>query len=211
MTSFRIRAFVLAGALVAALPGARAGTLTIVDVSAPQIICVFHSDCSVPTADTTGVVGLPYVAKAGTALMQSRTFAGAAGAPAAGLTAYEYRLNFAQAAGNGGCIYGFVVNFGPIKKVAYQNASPKGGQLADVYVITSGSLGTVGLKSAEQDGDVITFELQAPLCLGATPSNANTTYFFGMASASTPTDISAGVYGPGSPPYFAVNARGPKH
>ncbi len=53
-----------------------------------------------------------------------------------------------------------------------------GRRRAAVFVVTSGGLGTVGLKSAVQAGVKIAFTFTAPVCPGAT------SYFFGLASKS---------------------------
>ena len=74
------------------------------------------------------------------------------------------------------------------------------------WVVTQGGLGTIDLGSAEQDGDVITFNFKTFLC----PSKpANTTFFFGLASAHPPASTLAGVFVTASPPYYNVPARAP--
>jgi len=54
--------------------------LTVVEVSAPAINCVFNASCKITVSDTTGNILLPTVG-AGTAWLQSRTFAGQPGTP----------------------------------------------------------------------------------------------------------------------------------
>jgi len=50
----------------------------------------------------------------------------------------------------------------------------------DVYVVTSGGLGSVGIASAEQTGGMVTFNFAvAGVCPG------QTSYFFGLTSATT--------------------------
>jgi hypothetical protein len=94
------------------LPGAsRVQPLTVVEVSAPAINCVFNASCTITVSDTTGNILLPTVAP-GTAWLQSRTYSGQLGTPAAGLTGYEYRISMTQASGQADCITGFTVNFG---------------------------------------------------------------------------------------------------
>jgi len=78
-------------------------------------------------------------------------------------------------------------------------------------VITSGGLGTIGLKSAQKFGDVIVFELDKLLCLDGGPDVKNTTFFFGLAAASPPMAIKAQIFSTGNPPLFAVDARVPTH
>jgi hypothetical protein len=188
--------------------GATAAPLTIVEVSAPAINCVFDTTCRIFVDDTTGVIAMPFLAAPGTAWLQSRHFTGSPGAPAAGLHGYEYRISLTQASGFGECLAGFVIAFGPITKLPYKPGSPP----ADLYVVSlGGGLGTIGLSSAEQDGNVITFWLKSPLCVPPSPSIAATTFFIGLASSAPPMAISGSVFAFGSPPFYSVPARAPAH
>lgn len=54
-----------------------------------------------------------------------------------------------------------MVDFGPVKKLTYPTNQP-----GDVFVTTQGGLGSVGIKSAEQDGTVIVFSFSKYLCAG---------------------------------------------
>jgi len=184
---------------------AHAQSLKVVEVNAPAINCVFQTDCRLPVTDSTGNLLLPTLAP-GTAWLQSRTFAGEAGAPGAGTTGYEYRISLTQASGNAECIIGFNLNFGPHKQLPY-----KDNQLADVFVVTSGGLGTIGLKSAERFGDVIQFSLTSPLCADGPPDIKRTTFFFGLAAAAPPMHVNATVSVIGVPPLYALDARVPTH
>jgi hypothetical protein len=197
----------LSGVLAAlAIPcAAQAQLLTIVEVNAPKVNCVFQTDCNLPVTDTSSDINLPYLAATGTAWVQSRTFAGETGAPGAGTTGYEYRLSMTEASGTG-CILGFNLNFGPHKQLPYSNDT-----LADVYVITTGGVGTIGLKSAERNGDMIAFTLAGPLCADGPPDRKKTTFFFGLAGTAAPMHVSANVYGNGDPGFFGIDARVPKH
>src|ERR1044071_970390 len=99
-----MRSGVIALAAFATLSGAAdAQTLTVVEVSAPAINCVFNATCKITVSDTTGNILLPTVGP-GTAWLQSRTFAGQPGTPAAGLTGYNYRISMTQASGQADCI-----------------------------------------------------------------------------------------------------------
>jgi hypothetical protein len=207
MRSRKSRAWLAAAVLLAGAGATRAAPLNVVEVSAPAINCVFNASCTITVNDSVGQILMPYLATPNTAWLQSRTFTGAPGTPAAGLTGYEYRISLTQAAGFGECLLGFVVNFGPITKLPYKPGSPP----ADVFVVTGGGLGTIGVTSAEQDGDVITFTLKSPLCLGASPSNAATTYFIGLASANVPAATSATIFAFGDPAFYSVPARAPAH
>ncbi len=184
---------------------AQAQLLKIVEVGAPAINCVFQTDCRIPVTDSSGNILFPSL-DPGTAWLQSRTFAGEAGAPGAGTTGYQYRISLTQASGNSECIIGFNLNFGPHKQLPYKN-----NQLADVYVVTSGGLGTIGLKSAEKFGDVIVFELTAPLCAAGPPDVKRTTYFIGLAAEAAPMHVNAMIVATGVPAFFSVDARVPTH
>ena len=192
-------AIVLAGATLSQAQTA----LSIVNVAAPAVLCVFEANCTVTGTDTTGTIPLNFAS--GTPILQSRTFGGAAGTPAAGLTAYEYRVDMTTAAGAVDCQLGVVIDFGPVAKLPYAGSEP-----ADVYVITSGGLGSVGLTSAEQDGGVITFTFDKPLCVGNAAGQGMSTFFFGLASAKPPAPALAGMWGFGVPPFVSLAARAPE-
>jgi hypothetical protein len=179
--------------------------LTVVEVSAPAINCVFNPSCTITVSDTTGNILLPTVAP-GTAWLQSRTYPGQPGTPAAGLTGYEYRISMTQASGQADCITGFTVNFGPHKPLPYSGNTP-----SDVFVITGGGLGTIALKSATRFGDVIEFVLKTPLCLNGAADIKNTTFFIGLAAAAAPMHVNAEVAVTGFPSIYAPDARVPTH
>jgi hypothetical protein len=61
---------------------AGAAPLSVVKVAAPDINCVFETDCTIVVTDSIGNIPLPNIT--GTARLQSRTFTGQAGAPGAG-------------------------------------------------------------------------------------------------------------------------------
>jgi len=195
-----------AAALVLGVLAAQAQPLTVVEVNAPAVNCVFHPACTITVSDSVGFIPLPYLAAPRTAFLQSRTFSGAAGTPAAGKAGHMYRISLTQAAGSADCLGGLVLNFGPALKLPY---AP--GKLADVFVITSGGLGSIGLKSAERFGDVIVFELAKMLCLDGGPNLANTTFFFGLAADTPSMATAAQIFGSGNPPLYSVDARVPSH
>jgi hypothetical protein len=117
-----------------------------------------------------------------------------------------YRISLTEAAGSADCLGGLVLNFGPLAKLPYLN-----NQLADVFVVTTGGLGTISLKSAERFGNVIVFELAKKLCLAGGADIKNTTFFFGLAADAVPMAISAQIFSIGTPPLYNVDARVPVH
>ncbi len=185
---------------------ADANSLKIVKVNAPAVNCVFRPNCTIPVSDSRGVIAMPLLQTPGTVWMQSRTFTGAANTPAVGLTGYEYRISMTQAAGTGECLVGFTINFGPVAQLPYQQNNQ-----AHVYAITTGGLGTIGLKSADQVGDAITFELEKPICVPSAPTVSATTFFFGLASTHPPKATTASAYAYGDPPFYQFDVRAPNH
>jgi hypothetical protein len=197
----RSKSILLAAAISAVgLGAAVAANLKVVEVSFPEVNCVFNTTCTITVSDTIGVIGLGL--DDGKAILQSRTFTGTAGTPGAGKTGYMYRVDLTQGKGWVDCLVGLTIDFGPLTKLPYVKGSP---DLVDVFVGTKGGVGTVSVKAAEQDGDAITFTFSHPLCVG------ETTFFFGLAAEKGPQSVTAGLFGYGSPPYHGVDARGPSH
>src|SRR5262245_50425435 len=113
--------------LVAAQP------LSVVNVGAPAINCVFNTSCTIGVTDFVANIPLPGIS--GTARLQSRMYTGSSGAPAAGFNGYEYRVNLTDAVGilNIPCVQSLKVTFGPVAAFQYNGAGP----LDQVFVVTS--------------------------------------------------------------------------
>jgi hypothetical protein len=184
-----------------------AAPLTVVPVAAPDINCVFETDCSIVVTDTVGNIAVPDTT--GVARLQSRTFLGKPGAAAAGKTGYEYRVDLTQATtpGDQACVTGLDVDFGLVTKLQYNKVGPT----EDVFVVTKGGLGTIGLASAVQNGNIITFTFSQPVCAADSSGPGKTTFFFGLASAHPPKGVVATVEAPGVFPGIDVKARAPSH
>src|SRR3954465_14126524 len=86
---------------------AGAGPLSVVTVAAPDINCVFETDCTVVVTDSIATIPVPIAP--GAPGPESPPFAGRPGAPAAGKTAYEYRVDLTQATASGdvACVTAF--------------------------------------------------------------------------------------------------------
>lgn len=169
-------------ALFSVASGAQAAPLSVVDVAAPAINCVFNTTpipnvpppaCQVVVNDSIGVFTPP--GDIGVARLQSRTYPGTAPAPAAGDMAYVYRVDLTTVKGvtAANCVTKLALKFGPVVKLQY---GPSGD--SDIFVVTTGGLGSVKIASADQVGSTITFTFAQPVCPGAT------SYFFGLASKS---------------------------
>jgi hypothetical protein len=163
----------LGAACFSLFSAAHAAPLSITNVALPANNCIFNTTCTVVVTDTAGTFNMP--GDAGDGKLQSRTYPGKPPAIAAGDMAYEYRMDMTQTRGLTAvnCVTKFVIDFGPVVKLPYHP-----GALFDVFVITAGGIGTIGLSSADQVGAKIEFTFAKPVCPG------QTSYFFGLASKS---------------------------
>src|SRR3979411_1188174 len=130
--------------------------LKVVDVSAPAINCVFNSSCTVTVNDTTDNI---MMSTGGTGFLQSRTYQGASGSLAAGLYAYEYRIDLRNAVGLTAisCIDWMTISFGPVVSFLNYGGDAKPDE---VFVVTGGGIGTIGIASAVQSGSKIKFKFK---------------------------------------------------
>jgi hypothetical protein len=179
--SLRVAVIAAAG-LFGAASGAQAAPLSVVDVAAPAINCVFNATpipnapppaCQVVVNDSIGVFTPP--GDIGVARLQSRTYPGTAPAPAAGDMAFVYRVDLTTVKGvtAANCVTKLALKFGPVVGLQY---GPSGD--SDIFVVTTGGLGSVKIASADEVGGTITFTFASPVCPG------DTSYFFGLASKS---------------------------
>jgi hypothetical protein len=203
MVGHRVKWILPAVALAWSLPAA-AQPLTVVNVGAPAVNCVFDTSCTIGVSDF--VDNIPVAGIVGTARLQSRMFTGSAGAPAAGFHGYMYRVNLTDAMGilDIPCVLSLRVTFGPVASFQYNGAGP----LDQVFVVTAGGVGTIGLSSANKVGDDITFTFASPVCAGGSPGTGATSFFFGLASDRAPQAVTATVAQLGGGNH-AVAARAP--
>ncbi len=197
----------LVGALVTCTLGtAEAVPLKIVEVSAPAINCVFDPSCTLTVTDSTANIAL--AGAAGTAFLQSRTVKSAAVSPAGGRYAYEYRMDLRQAYGITAipCVKSLSLTFGFPSTLDYD---ANGITDEQVFVVTSGGLGSVKPTSADRTGNVITFQFGTPVCAGGSPGNGESTYFFGLAAWGAPHSVTATLKDLTNASY-SVAARAPK-
>lgn len=164
----------------------RAAPLKIVNVSAPAINCVFSTSCSVRVKDTKEDFAL---STGGKGILRTRTFKGAEGSLAEGLFAYEYRLDLTDAVGTKpSCIDWISLSFGPVLKSLNFGEDARPDQ---VFVITTGGTGSIGLESALQTRDTIRFRFKSPVCSGTAAAKGASTYFWGLVSEQPPKNITA--------------------
>jgi hypothetical protein len=203
MRTIRVFLFVSAFATAAA-----AVPLDIVNVSAPAINCKFDTDCKVTVSDTSApIAGLP--GSRGGGFLQSRTFPpGQAGTAAAGLFAYLYRIDLRELVGvtAAPCVSRLRLAFGPVSLVDYNGD----GNTDQVFVITTGGLGSVAPSAADQAGHQITFTFNPPVCSGSSPGRGETSFFFGLASTRPDRHVTAQItYSPGAGT-LSLDARVPQ-
>lgn len=164
----------------------KAAPLKIVNVAAPAINCVFSTSCSVRVKDTKEDVPL---STGGKGVLRTRTFKGVSGSPAEGLFAYEYRLDLTDAAGTKpSCIDWISLSFGPVVSTLDFRGDARPDQ---VFVITSGGTGSIGLESALQTRDTIRFRFKSPVCSGTAGAKGASTYFWGLVSEQPPKNITS--------------------
>ena len=169
-----LKGIAVASAAFGFLAASPASALTVVNVAAPATNCVWNATCTVVVSDSVGNFTPP--GDTSGSRVQSRSYPGTPPAPAVGLRAYVYRVDMTAAKGltAQNCVTAMTLDFGPVVPLPYGG---KGN--ADVFVVTVGGLGSVGVASAAQAGTAIKFTFTAPVCPGAT------SYFFGLGSKTT--------------------------
>lgn len=181
----------------------KAAPLKIVNVAAPAINCVFSTSCSVRVKDTKEDVPL---SNGGKGVLRTRTFKGADGSPADGLYAYEYRLDLTDAVGTKpSCIDWISLSFGPVVNTLNFGGDARPDQ---VFVITTGGVGSIGLASAVQTRYTIRFRFRSPVCSGSSGAKGASTYFWGLVSTSDPESITALIHETGRATHV-VKTRSP--
>lgn len=196
------RLFVLVSLVVAAsamtVP-AMAG-LNVVNASAPQVNYVFSTDGTVTVTDMASPL-------LNGGFLQSRIFQGEPGSPAAGKWVYEYRLDLrcTQNAVNPPYATSVSLSTGPIQSYDYNFDSVATDQ---VYVVTHGGLGTIGLAFANWFVGYTGFTFSQPVWTATSNCNGDSSYFWGYTSVNPPQVVTATVAtNSGS---IMVNAYAPK-
>ena len=182
-----------------------AAPLKVVNVSAPAINCVFNPTCTVTVNDTSDNIAM---STGGTGFLQSRTYMGAPGSPASGLYAYEYRIDLRNAVGAVAisCIDWMTIDFGPVVGTLNYGGDARPDQ---VFVVTGGGIGTIGIASATQTGSSIKFKFTAPVCEGGSPGKGDSSFFWGLVSRTPAKFVTAKLHETGGVTHN-IKARAPK-
>jgi len=192
------RSLVIAAALWGLAAAAEAGPLSIVHVNAPAYNTVFDLSGTILVQDSVSTFAI--AGGTGEARLQSRTTVGQPGAPAAGKYMYAYRLNLTNVMGivNIPCVSSLTLNFGPVTSTLDYNGD---GDADQVFVVTSGGLGSVAPTSAVRTGNSITFSFASQICAGGSPGTGESSYFFGLTSPNSPKYVTATVQDSAGPTY----------
>jgi hypothetical protein len=182
-------------------------SLHIVNVDAPAINCLFSTNCTVTVDDSTSPITFTNLTGiTGSGFLQSRTFQGLPGTPEAGLYAYVYRIALDNVHGSvsNNYISSLTLDFNSVVPFTY-NGQPSN----EVWVVTSGGLGSVGPSTAAATATNITFNFGPPVAAGMS------SYFFGVISPYPPTNTIAHLVGhqESTPPQLnaKIPARIPVH
>ena len=178
--------------------------LRVVNVSAPAINCVFNPSCTVTVNDTSDNIPM---STGGTGFLQSRTYTGAPGAPAPWANVYEYRIDLLNAVGATAisCIDWMKIDFNEVAMLDF-NGDTRPDQ---VFVVTGGGIGTIGLASAIQTGSSIRFNFTSPICEGGAPGRGDSSFFWGLVSKTPPKFVMATLHEAGGATH-SIKARAPK-
>jgi hypothetical protein len=191
------------GCLIGLAPGlvgsALAMDITIVRQTGSEFICMFNADCRSGPA-TGGGITPPWPSS--DQRLSASTFTASSGSPADGTTVYLYRLDLTRDHDkNTECVAGVSLDFGPLAQIPPVTANK-----AHVYVITTGdAAGTIPIKSAEQDGDLIELSFDADLC------GSKSSLMFALPSNFPPTQGRGAILQFGKTPLSPTKIFAPKH
>ena len=236
------------GFMCVGLSVTQAAPLNVVNVGGTNIDCLFSTNCTDAAIETSSPFTLP--GGTGTGLLVTRVITGGSNAPAAGLYAYEYRIdlsgitgatnaepcftnmvrsvtnrvvtftnqvvtetrtngggkikvkertervpvatnvtvttvtNRVPCPGTGACVESLTINFSGL--VSSLDLDTNSATSTDqVYVVTSGGLGTVAPTSITQDNGTVTFNFTNAICPG------ESSLFIGLVSSNPPANITA--------------------
>ncbi len=181
-----------------------AAPLKVVNVNAPAINCVFNTPCTIAVNDTTDNIRM---STGGIGILKSRTFKGLPGSPADRLFAFEYLLDLRNAVGATAvsCIDWMKIDFGEVASLDFNGDS----RPDQVFVVTGGGIGTVGIASAIQTASNIRFNFTSPICGGSAPGKGDSSFFWGLASKQPPELVTATLHETSGATHV-VKARSPQ-
>jgi hypothetical protein len=171
---------------LAALPLlAQAVALRIVNVNKPAVNYVFNHTGTITVTDKTSPVLVD-------GFVQSRIYRSEATSPARGKYVYEYRVDLTNVVGilAPQWVSALNIDFGPATTLDFNR---DGRAAEEVFVTTSGGLGSVGPSSATMSPSGTYFNFSSRIYSGASRGRGQSSYFFGLVSAYPPRVINAQV------------------
>ncbi len=154
-------------------PTAGENAFRVVEVDATAFAHLFWGADSVVVEDSIETFSLKGAASAAT--IQTRTYPPGTTAATEGLQVYEYRVALSGVPGDA-AITSMAVEAGELETVEY---TP--GTRGEVFVVTTGGVGSVSIDAVERAGTVLTFHFAG----GGIESGASS-LFFGMTAAKPP-------------------------
>jgi len=164
---------------------AQAIALRVVNVNAPAVNFVFNHTGTVTVTDKTSPILV-------SGFVQSRIYRSEATSPARGQYVYEYRVDLTNVVGilAPQWVSDLSLDFGPAATLDYNR---DGRAVEQVFVVTSGGLGVVGIGSATQVAGSTRFNFARQIFSGASPGRGESSYFFGLVSPYPPRVINGQV------------------
>jgi len=168
--------------LLTAVVSAGPPPLIIVDVGLPDMNCFFSTNCTIAKAhDFVSWLTIP--GTTGQGIVQSRTYVGQPGAPLAGYAAYVYRVDVTGIQSSPlapAYVQSLTVPFAG--EIINRDYDHNGTTNDDVWVMTSGSGGTVNLSSAISTRTNITFTFSQPIACAVGTNAGQSSLYFGITS-----------------------------
>jgi hypothetical protein len=169
---------------------ASAGSLQIVDVSSPDILCFFSTNCANNGTNFDTQFGIPQTLGAGR--LTSRLIIGQPGSPLAGYGAYIYNVDAAGIKSMGSIeavINSISIPFS--KEIIARDYSHTGMTNSQIWNITKGGGGSVRVSAANSGGTNLTFIFDPPIRCADSNHMGEASFFFGVVS----TNRSRAIYG----------------
>lgn len=174
--------------LFCTFPAQATQSLKIVQVD-QNVHCMFDPTCNVVATTTVSTFTVPGMS--GTGSLYTTTFQTSPASPAAGYNGFEYRIDLQNVVGITGikCIGSMRIALGSQPIFLDLNGD---GIIADqIYVISTGGLGTIAPTLAAKDGPFVTFYFDPQICGGGSPGTGDSSFVFGALAAGFPRGVLA--------------------
>lgn len=166
--------------------------LSMAEVDANEVRCLFDDSCTVFTQNKTAA--FTFDGLSGSGVLQSQQWPrGKAGTSGHGLYPYLYRIDMRElvAEGDPACVDAVSFPFGPAVPLDYD----QDGQLENAFVITSGDDGSITPDSIDLTNNTLTITLNEAVCSDTSPADndGNSSFYVGLASPFRDREVTATV------------------